>query len=190
MDAALSACFSRPLAAGFVAARSVRARGGDLCRGLAVKARRPAEPGARSASLDGQNAVHTVDRTARLRVVTKAPLLTEDTVTVGLKNRVYKFAPNDLDWYMEAYARTAQRLEWELNKPTGLNVERLERKLQHLYDHIIEGLADDARRREKAEVAKLAIVHVFADRHLPEALAPPMTVPSEEDWPKKRPKLA
>jgi hypothetical protein len=102
-------------------------------------------------------------------------------MTQRLKSRSYPIAERDLDWYIVAYMRAAHRLEQERDRRAGLNTERLERKLQYLYEHIVEGLAADERKREKARAARLAIHRVITDYGLPRAMRMPLPLPDDED---------
>lgn len=91
-------------------------------------------------------------------------------MTGNLKERAKVLELEDLDWYMDAYMRAAQRLNDEEKRPTGINVERLQRHLQALFEKIDAAIEDERTRKQQQRAAATAINHAITDRHLPKTL--------------------
>lgn len=79
----------------------------------------------------------------------------------------------DPDWYLKAYLRAAARFNYEEYRSDGKDLEHIARRLQSLYDKIVEELKDDRQKAEKARAAGIAINHALTDYHLPRAMTRP-----------------
>jgi len=82
------------------------------------------------------------------------------------------------DLYLEAYIKTCTRLETEMQKGGGLNVERLQRKLQRLYDKIVVELEHEKNREDLENLVSCAIGRAITDRRLPRSLRPKLPHPA------------
>lgn len=88
-------------------------------------------------------------------------------MTSELKRRAKLLEIADLNWYLDAYMRTAVRLNDEEKRPTGLNIERLQRRLEHLFEKIIAGFQEEKAREQAARAIEIAINHCITDHNLP-----------------------
>lgn len=80
-----------------------------------------------------------------------------------LEQRARTLQIEDVDWYLEAYARAARRLETEEKRTHGKNIERLQRNLQALFDKIVEGLELDKPAQDRRRATALAINGAITD---------------------------
>jgi hypothetical protein len=76
----------------------------------------------------------------------------------------------DPDWYMKAYLRAAARFDYEEKRGDAKSLEHIARRLQALYDKIVQELEGDRQKTEKAKAAAIAINHALTDYHLPRAM--------------------
>lgn len=102
-----------------------------------------------------------------------------------LEERCRVLQISDTDWYIEAYTRAAIRLDDEMRHGNKDKIERLGRRLQHLFDKIVADLELDKPREERRKIAAMAINHAVADRKLPRSLLRPYerqlkTVPNDD----------
>lgn len=81
------------------------------------------------------------------------------------------------DLYLAVYLRTCQRLEQEKAYKRGLNVERLQRKLQRLYNAISIELENEKARKDLENMAACAMGRAITDNRLPRTLRPPIPHP-------------
>lgn len=76
----------------------------------------------------------------------------------------------DTDWYLAAYMRCCLRIEDEEKRSGGKNLERLQRRLQALFDKLVKDLEDDRDKARKEREAARAINHAVTDRGLPRTM--------------------
>lgn len=84
-----------------------------------------------------------------------------------LRKQAEKIAGADLDWWMMTYYRAACRIDRELNRPTGLDISLMWRRLQELYDHIIPLMEAERAERKRSAIPALAINQCITDHGLP-----------------------
>ncbi len=81
------------------------------------------------------------------------------------------------DLYLATYLKTCTRLDFEKQCGRGLNVERLQRRLQRLYDKIVIELENDKAREDLENMVSCAIGRAITDHGLPRTLRPPLPHP-------------
>jgi hypothetical protein len=99
----------------------------------------------------------------------------------NLRKRAQLLGIEDLNWYLDAYMRAATRLNTEERKPTGLNVEKLQRRLQALFDKIEASLEDEKTKTNQKRATQIAINHSISDHHLPRELLQPYGLDDDRD---------
>lgn len=82
-----------------------------------------------------------------------------------------------LDLYLAAYLKTCNRVDTETSKPGGLNVDRLQRKLQRLYEQCVIEIDNDKARKDLENMVSCAIGRAITDKNLPRALRPALPHP-------------
>jgi hypothetical protein len=92
------------------------------------------------------------------------------TRTTSLRKRAERAQIADVDWYIEAYLRTAARIRDQHAKPRGPDYERLAEKCQAIFDRIVTDLELDDKGRATRKAAEIAINHAISDYHCPRTL--------------------
>ena len=81
------------------------------------------------------------------------------------------------DLYAIAYMRTAHRIKQEISRNAGLNVERLQRRLQRIYDVMVEEIENDHAYEQTVNTVTCAIGRSITDHGLPATLRFPIPYP-------------
>ena len=98
-----------------------------------------------------------------------------------LKERAQTLQIEDVEWYLEAYARAAARFALEEKRSGGKNLERRGRHLQVLYDKIVASLEDERTKAAHATAAAIAINHAVSDHGYPREMLRDYTGDKDRD---------